>query len=222
MNHYTTTNSPDYLSYPINTGLDGQFSCYCKYLNRILNLMIETVNMPDGKRFLFIRFDVRFPQFGYHVDGGNREIRHLMKMLTQNSDNNGYGFRYAWVWEKEPNNPHHHYHCIALLNYDKVFNYRGFLNMVSHAWNHVLGNADNKGLINFCDKDRGGNPVENGILIQRPSDHVHGAELLAQQQRFQDQFNRCYHWASYLAKVEQKGRENRPPRVRGFGCSQSC
>jgi|GEM_PF-2492259 len=221
MNHYTTTNAPDYLNYPINTGSDGQFSCYSKYLNSILNLMKETVNLPNTNRFLFVRFDVRFPQFGYHVDGGNREICHLMKILTQNSDNNDYGFRYAWAWEKEINNPHHHYHCIALLNYDKVYNYKTFLRAMSCTWDYVLRGTGNKGLINFCDKDKLGNPVENGILIQRPSSHVQGVELVAQQQRFQEQFNSCYHWASYLAKVEQKERGIRPPRVHGFGCSQS-
>jgi len=221
MNHYTKTNAHEYMGHPINTGTDGQFYSYCKYLDIILKLMTEAVKNPNTKRFLFVRFDARFPQFGYHVDGGNREICHLMKMLSQNSDNNGYGLQYAWAWEKKPENPHHHYHCIAILDYEKVFNYKSFLKMVSCTWDHVLGGAGNTGLIDHCDKDKYGNPVKNGILIQRPSTYNLNADFVSQQHRFTAQFNRCYYWASYLAKVAQKEKGVRPPRVRGFGCSQS-
>jgi hypothetical protein len=116
---------------------------------------------------------------------------------------------YLWVREAEyENTPNHHYHCILLLDSNKTHKIHNHLAKAEELWNRALDlpYTARSGLIDYCVKDRYGNPQENGIMLRR------------EDRGFQQEFIRCYHWASYLAKVNTKG--NAGSSVREMGSSQ--
>lgn len=212
MNYTCTTNDSSYNGLPINTGGNNQYSCFGIILQKIRERMNYMVQRHS--RVLFVRFDVRFPT-SMITDGSNNQITRLFKMLMDNSTYKGYGLQDIWVREQS-RGKHQHYHCVALLNGNRVQNYLAFLQKVSHAWNRVL-EVQCDGLIDFCNKDRNGNPVENGIMITRPKQDATGIEKTEQEQAFQKVFEACFYWATYLAKTNQK--DNTPKGTRRFGVS---
>lgn len=213
MNYNSAINDSNFKKLPINNGDSGQYFCFDIILQKLYERMSYMTQRHS--RVLFIRFDVRFPA-NMITDGSNTEITRLFKMLMDNSTYNGYGLQFAWVREQSQEK-HQHYHCIALLNGNKVQSYIAFLHNVSHSWNYVLG-VQCHGLIDFCNTDRNGNPVENGIMIRKPLLKSTGEERAGQELAFNKTFETCFHWASYLAKTNQKA--NTPKGVRRFGVSQ--
>jgi len=221
MSYQSVTNSTLYQGQPINTGDQGQFYCFDIILQKIHERLMHMVGKHS--RVCFIRFDIHFPGIGYTPVGHNHEISRLFKMLKENARARGIDLHFVWVREQEQA-IHPHYHAIALINGAKVQDYRGFLCEVERCWKHVLKTVavdvpiDARGLIDWCDKDRfTGLPIENGIMIQRPLLQSQGLERQQQEQVFQETVNRCFHWASYLAKVNQKS--NTPDGSRRFGVS---
>ncbi len=212
MNYTTTTNASNYHELPINTGINSQHSCFSSILQKLYERMGYMTRKHS--RVLFVRFDVRFPT-SMITDGSNEQITRLFKMLMDSSTYHSYGLHYVWVREQSKEK-HQHYHCVALLNGNKVQNHSAFLQSVSHAWNHVLGVQCN-GLINFCNKHRDGSPAENGVMIRRPKSGSTGAEQAEQERAFNQAFENCFYWSSYLAKTNQKS--NTPKGLRKFGVS---
>lgn len=212
MNYASTTNDNCYNGLPINTGDSGQYFCFGVILQKIYELMTYMVNKHS--RVLFVRFDVRFPA-NMSTDGSNTQITRLFKMFMDSSSYHGYGLQYVWVREQS-REKHQHYHCVALLNGNKVQNYLAFLHSVSRTWNHVLG-VQCDGLIDFCNTNRDGTPAQNGIMITRPKQNATGVERAEQEQAFKETFEACYYWATYLAKTNQK--DNTPKGIRRFGVS---
>jgi hypothetical protein len=79
------------------------------------------------------------------------------------------------------------------------------ISKAEELWNKALGiPPSNHGLINYCTRDRHGDPQENGIMLRRNDPD------------FEAQYERCFHWASYLAKSNTKG--NVPKNIREIGC----
>ena len=213
MNYQTTTNAPDYRSFPINTGINGKYYCFDIMLQKLLDGMRAMTQKHN--KVLFIRFDLRFPQ-DYSIDVSNDKASHLFKILTERFDYRGIELLFGWVREQS-REKHQHYHCILLLDGNKVQNYFPILEEVSRIWGYVL-QCDPAGLVDYCNHDRNGTPVKNGIMIRRPSSKAVGEELARQQQKYNEDFARCFEWASYLAKVHQKA--NTPRGSRRFGFSQ--
>lgn len=221
MSYQSVTNSSMYQGQPINTGSLGQFYCYDIILQKLHERLMYMVGKHS--KVCFVRFDVRFPAHGFESAGHNYEISHLFKMLKENARARGIDLHFVWVREEESAGQAH-YHAIALINGAKVQNYVAFLREVERCWKHVLETTSNgnpintQSLVNWCDKDYyTGLPVENGIMIQRPRLQSQGMERQQQEQAFQETVNRCFHWASYLAKVNQKS--NTPDGSRRFGAS---
>ena len=94
----------------------------------------------------------------------------------------------------------HHYHLILLIDSSQTQQYRHHLERAERIWNQVIGFPEAKGLVNFCEKDKHGNPQKNGIKIRRNDSET---------------FNAVYNWASYLAKINTKG--TAPVGVREWG-----
>jgi len=213
MNYMTTTNKPSFNGFSVNNGIKGQFYNF----NIILQKLYERMTFMTEKysKVLFIRFDLRFPK-DYFPSGKNDEVSSLFKRLKEQSDYYGFGLQFLWVREQS-REKHQHYHCVVLVNGHKARKYYTFLQRVTKAWNEVLG-VEESGLVEFCDKKRNGSTAENGIMISRPTLTATGRIREAQERIFHNTFNHCYHWGSYLAKVNQK--DNTPKRVRRFGVSQ--
>jgi hypothetical protein len=112
---------------------------------------------------------------------------------------------FAADWSKEVN---------PLL---KVQSYRKVLSRFDAIWRGLF-DFKVPGLVWFCDRDREGNSVENGIMIRRPSRYATGGKREEQEDQFRLDKDRCISWGSYLAKQNQK--EFAPRRVRYYGASQ--
>ncbi|MBI9113184.1 inovirus-type Gp2 protein [Maridesulfovibrio ferrireducens] len=209
MRHKQIIRDNKFNSFNINTGKNNEYNCYGDILTVIddrFKLMTSTCS-----KTLFIRFDLRFPE-NYLHEVSNRHVEHLYKMIMDKSRYHDYGVQYVWGREQPSKERHQHYHCIALINGNKCQNYYSFLKGVEKSWNHVLGVQNGEGLVHFCDKE------QNGIIIKKPSKASTGSQRLHQERQFQETLNRCFHWASYLAK--ECPQNIIPHGVRRFGASQ--
>lgn len=214
MTFNSMTNSSLFNSYNINTGTDGKHFCYNQILKKLEDIM--TYMTKRHCRVLFVRFDIRFPQ-EYNPTGGNNEISHLFKILKENSNNKGIDLRFLWVREQS-REKQQHYHCVVLLNGNRVRDYRRFLAVVTKTWGYVIG-CDPSGLVDWCDRGRNDLKTTNGIRIDRPQGNTIQEERALQMQAFNDTFSACFYWGSYLAKENQKA--NTPKGVRRYGASQT-
>lgn len=213
MNNYqVTTNNSVFNGLTINTG-DGNLFCY----TQILQDIFERFNHMTQKhnKVLFIRFDLHFP-VDYHSNGGNDEVSLLFKLFKENLLRHCIDIQYVWVREQNTISEKPHYHGILLLNGNKVQNYFPILEKVSKTWGMVL-RQNAVGCVNYCN-NYNGVPVDNGIMIRRPSSLVVGDELLRQQYEFNQAYQHCFAWASYLAKVNQKS--STPFGIRRFNSSR--
>lgn len=212
MDYQATTNEATYQGLTINTG-NGDFYCF----TQILQDIFERFNYMTQKhnKVLFIRFDLHFP-VGYIHDGGNTEVSLLFKLLKESLLRRGIDTQYVWVREQNFQNEVPHYHAILLLNGNKVQNYFPILAKVTKTWGRILG-QNALGCVNYCNNCNGV-PVDNGIMIRRPSSLAVGDELLRQQQEYTFLYQHCFSWASYLAKINQKSFT--PYGVRRFNSSR--
>ncbi len=213
MNYHSNSNNATFQGFPVNTGNNNQYFNFNIILQKICERM--TYMVQRFCRVLFIRFDLRFPQH-YCLDGGNTEVTRLFKLLKDRSDYHGWNLQFIWVREQS-REKHQHYHCVVLLDGNKIRNYYPFLQTIEQLWANVLG-VTQQGLVHYCNRDRTGLPIDNGIMIRRPRQASIGVDRVTEEQAFQQDFEHCYNWASYLAKVNQKA--NTPKGVRRFGVSQ--
>ena len=205
------TYSDTFRHLPIQADRQRELGCRREILKRLYDIFQHTIKKHN--KVLFIRFDVTFPDDRtYPEDNTLFEgfLANLIKNLKRKTVKRGsLDPYYLWVREAEyENTPNHHYHCILLLDANKTHKIHNHLAKAEELWNRALGlpYTDRSGLIDYCVKDRYGNPQENGIM------------LLREDSDFQYQLIRCYHWASYLAKVNTKG--NVASSVREMGSSQ--
>jgi hypothetical protein len=212
MNYTSVINSNEFNGLPINNGPSGEYYCYDMILHKTHERQMWMTNKHC--RVLFIRFDLRFP-VNYLPKGGNYEISRLFKIMKENAYNREIEVHYVWVREQS-REKHQHYHCVVFINGSLVRDYRSFLGEVERVWGLVLG-CDAKGLVDWCDRDRSGLPVENGIMIERPRQAAVGASFHEQNELYNNNLRRCFEWASYLAKTNQK--DNRPGGIRRFNAS---
>ena len=211
--YYSTTNVSNFEGFPINVGNDGQFLCYDMMLKRVYDLMMGMISRHN--KILFIRFDLRFPN-DYAPEHSNNAVSLLFKTFKEYYNYYGIDVQFAWFREQSKEK-HQHYHCIVLMNGNKVLKYFPVLQYISEVWGRIL-QCDPNGLVDYCEWDRDGNPAQNGIMIRRPSSKALGEDLERQKQQFQKDFGRCFFWASYLCKENQKS--NIPFRKKRYGTSQ--
>lgn len=213
MNYQSITNASEFNGHPINTGSNGEYYCYDMILHKLDERMTWMTNKHC--RVLFVRFDLGLPE-NHMTRGGNAEVSHLFKIMKENARNLGIDIHYVWVREQS-REKHQHYHCAVLLNGSMVRDYRRFLGEITRVWGNILG-CDGKGHVDWCDRSRDGITVENGIMIEGPRQNASGKSFFEQDEHFKASLRRCFEWASYLAKTNQK--DNTPYRVHRFNASQ--
>jgi len=178
-------------------------SCF----EEILTVIKDRIDYMVSKhcRVLFIRFDVRYPACEGSPIGNNsfdRFIADFAKYLRYHKLDCHY------IWCKEFinfNKPH--YHMVMLLDGNKTKSIYNHLAKADELWARSLGlPQETKGLIDYCIKASDGSPQENGLMIERNAPD------------FNIMYDRCYQWASYLAKANTKGCG--PKFAKEFSCSQ--
>lgn len=209
MIHQTVENEGIYRGYPVNTGSNNQYAYYPAVMDKIIDRQ-EWMTQNHSK-VLFVRFDLRFPR-DYQGDGGNTELSHFWKIISERGDYHSIDFQYVWVREQSQEK-HQHYHCLVYLNGNRVQNGFAYLSVIEDAWGTALGVDDPRGLVHFCGTDEG----EYGIMLRRPSRFADDDKHQAQQEVFEQAGADCINRGSYLAKENQK--VSAPKGVRSFGAS---
>jgi hypothetical protein len=158
------------------------------------------------QRHCFVRFDLHLPQ-DHTFSDPQEPLTRFLDSFVKNRRREGHDPRILWCREQDPGarSPHFHFACLFSARHTKF--YMVHLRQAERLWKIALGPYARKGLVNYCNKDRYGNPQENGILL-RVGDPD-----------FERKLRKCIHWASYLAKAAKKG--HAPPDTREWGCSQA-
>jgi hypothetical protein len=193
------TYQPEYKGLSI-LGSDG-YGSHPEILETLLQLFNQAITAHN--KIIFMRFDVRLPQFGVYPQD-NSLIRQFTADFMKYLKRASLDPRYLWAREqKSSERPHWHY-CVLF----KGCEFRDFVKLLKKAeeiWSRKLEFGDLRegaGLIDFCRRDKNGFPQQNGMMIRRGDS---------------DMFNRCFEWGSYLAKVSQKEMNQ---GVRSYGCSR--
>jgi hypothetical protein len=181
-----------------------QYGCHGEILERLMQLFNHvTVDHCD---VVFMRFDVRLPQFGIYPQDNSLIMKFTADFITYLTRKK-LDPHYLWVREqKSSERPHWHF-CV-LWNRKWVQSIYKPLKKAEEIWARKLKFGDLRegaGLIDYCLKDKFGNPQQNGLMIRRNSAD------------FQEMYNRCFQWGSYLAKASQKSMNH---GYRTFGCSR--
>ena len=167
-----------------------------------LDALLEDMNRRHSK-VLFVRFDIRFPQ---HMQAGadNTQFVKFLNSFTTFCRRKKYDPAYLWVREQN-SGINQHYHCLILLDGQKIQHYYAVLCASEKLWGQQL-NTPCQSLVHFCDKDRDGAPQRNGLMIRKDKYAEEGM------------LERCLEWGKYLAKNETKG--NTPSGIRSVGNSR--
>lgn len=158
-------------------------------------------------RVLFFRFDLRIPQEFFPLPPDNEKLSAFLNSFTTYLNRSRIEYQYVWVREQH-SSQHPHYHLIFFLNGNLTVSPHNHLKRAEKLWTNLFNNPDvteNRGLLHRCNRRADGGTQSNHILISRNSD------------RFYDDVERCFRWASYLAKMNTKG--SAPRNVREWDAS---
>ncbi|TWI61442.1 uncharacterized protein DUF3296 [Desulfobotulus alkaliphilus] len=210
MAYLTTTSTADsYHGHPVNNGSTGTLATYPDLLEKTLHLMTHMTNKHN--KVLFVRLDLHFPYASPDLDTtDNYALSAFLKLLKEYYTYHKIELHYIWVREQAALTQHPHYHCVFLLNGNRIQHAYSLLERATTIWHRVVGGS--AGLVHYCTSGT------NGIMIRRPSSLATGDTLAGQQAEYEQTFNHCFEWASYLAKVNQK--QYTPGGVRRFGVSR--
>jgi hypothetical protein len=143
-------------------------------------------------RVYIVRFDIRFPREGYYeVD--NKALSVFMNRFKKELKDQGLSPICGWSREQNPDNPHHHYHCLLLLNGHKTYKSHYHLALAEKLWRATIKYDGFGNLIH----DAG-----DGMIMRNGSGFEYDKAI-------------NLHWVNYLAKVHTKG--NVPKGTRQFG-----
>ena len=182
-----------YKGLPINS--NSKLGCRTDILDKLKQLL--DFYTTKHNKVIFIRFDLHFPA-GYHFQNSGEYFSEFMAWYIKILKRQGFDPYYFWVREQNKSiNPH--YHCILLLNGNLVQKYYYYVKIAEDCWMRTLGFHDAEGLVDYCCQGK------NGIMIRRDD-------------TFQQFYNLCYYWGSYLAKTNQKG--NAPKGAHEWGSSK--
>ena len=134
----------------------------------------------------------------------NSLISLFLDALLADFRRSGCDTKYLWVREQHENS-YVHFHMMLLLNGNVIQNGHAVLAKVAQHWGHTLGEANGKGYVHHCANGYHVSPY-GGIKIRRNDPQI------------EQEFAKCFQWASYLAKCN--GKENTPAHVNRFRHSQ--
>ena len=176
-----------------------------EYRGEILRSLGTLLNFYTQKhsKAMAVRFDVHYPDTFVGVCH-NAYISTCMAYVVKKYKRKGYDPHYMWVIEQNLS-MHPHYHCVLLLNAQKVLGFTHVFETVKKAWARTLG-MPIPGCINHCLSET--DPDYNGKVMRRD------AGQKAYQARQQEVFDQI----SYLAKSYSKltGQDC----IRNFGMSR--
>lgn len=153
---------------------------------------------------LVIRFDVHYPS-GYPYAYSNTDISNCIAYVIKQYKRQGLDPYYMWVREQHKSS-FPHYHCLLLLDGQKVMSYRHVFTIVERAWSNALGGYPVSGCVHHCVDPS--NVDANGKMIRRDMSPENYAI------RCQEVFDQV----SYLAKSYTKATDN--DGMRNFGSSR--
>lgn len=185
---------------------DPPYSYYINYLDRnreLLNRMLER-----HSQVLFFRMDLRFPDRILWYDEKELFFRFLdqyRKLLVSRELDPQYMIRM-----EQATGLYCHFHAVFLLNGNKACHAYYYKREADLLWQKIL-NEPKGGLVDFCNRDRQGEPYPEEIRIVRPpqSSGISVEETAEYQEAFRIM--------SYLAKHVPEDRI--PSRQRKVFCS---
>ena len=179
-----------YNGYPLSESKKNSEGFRVDILQAIESLFVDMVKRHAS--VFFVRFDLRFPaRSPLRHTGDNALVSRFSELFMLHCKRKKYDPRYLWAREYSKRD-NVHYHFILLLNDDYIQNAHVLIkNKATELWQLCLGIEDNLGLVDLCKTHEF--PDYGGIKIRRRDPH------------FQQVFERCYQWASYLAKRYSKG-----------------
>ena len=204
--NYKITFEQKYEGHKILANKDSAFGCNTQILEKSLKLMEDYTERHS--RTLYLRFDVRYPKDNNTHSTTNKEFSGFMDSFNTHLKRKHFDPKYIWCREQS-REKHQHYHVALLLDGSKTRNIHHHIKKAEELWsqkNDLNTSNNNNGLIHDCTKSRKNGEQKNGIMIKRNSPE------------FKEQFDKCFEWNSYLAKVNTKGYS--PKNSKDFSCSQ--
>lgn len=186
-------------------GCPFQLAAHFSYNEDILTHLGSLFSYYTEKhgKVLVVRFDISYPVH-HEVTSIQTDISRCIQKIAQKYKRQGYDPAYMWVREQQ-NSIHPHYHCVLLLNGNRVRSYNHVFQTAESLWGSTIG-ADASGLVHHCTVSKHGTPHENGIMLRRcDSDYAERCQQVQQQ-------------VSYLAKSGGKGEPH--DGMRDFGMSR--
>lgn len=167
-------------------------------LGKLLNFYTE----QHGK-VLAVRFDLHYP-LQNDLTVINQDISRCMAKIVQKYKRQGLDPYYIWAREQE-NSHNPHYHCLILLNGNRVKSYAHVFQTAETLWGNTLG-VPAAGLVHHCTQGKNGISHENGIMLRRCDNN------------YQERCSEVLRQTSYLAKTDGKAGYN--DGLRDFGMSR--
>ena len=199
------TTAPTYHNMPILTNADRGEAIDMSILGRI-ERQFDYAEATKSKN-LFMRLDFHFP-LEMDVPQDNEHFKHFASAFKKNLSRQGLKPQYVAVREQDES-VHQHYHMALFLDGQKTRSCHNHLQTAERLWAHELGiqtdDAGALGLVHHCDKDKDGNPLKNGMMMDPNKDDYETVR------------DRCFQRASYLAKESQK---NTPKGSREYFASR--
>ena len=185
----------------VTTQLKSQYN----YLDNIFDRLIQLLDFYIAKhgKVLVVRFDIRYPQ-SYPSVLSNDHIQTCIKNVRQLYKRIGYDPYYMWTREQKTS-LHPHYHCVLLLNGNKVQSFSHVFEHAERFWANAIGDLTT-GLIDHCMANPWMSGYQNGIMLIRASPNV------------QVTYDSVVVQLSYLAKMADKRDYGDP--WRNFGMSE--
>ena len=192
----TLTDEPGYNGHPILTDKEKGLKCDKKILKNIEDTFEHVLKDHEMDRVFFMRYDIRFPE-ELHVDPkeGNALFRKFQSNFIKNLKRQDLKPHYVAVREQSKEK-HGHYHAMLLLDERETQSITKHIEKADELWANTVGIPGKKGLIDDCTKDRNGKPQKNGLKIKTNSPD------------FNEQYDKAFEWASYLAKKNTKNNNN--------------
>lgn len=187
----------------------GNLGFYVKILD-VIEAQFRYMTSRHGKVF-FVMFGLNYPAGSCSNYPDNNELlSRFLEALKLHCSRKSLDPHYLWVREKSTTGQIH-YHCILLLDGNKIQNAYGILEKATALWTMSLGVEDGRGLVHS-------NFSSNHSAESFYYTPYRGVKIVRADPQFEEVYGRCFQVASYLAKRYSKGEA--PPYVNEFGCSR--
>lgn len=198
---YSTTYSPYFNSYPINTSIEKDLSVYESSLSKIHDKLSSM--LIKHSKIMIVRLDIRYPNdrtVPYSKEHIYNFTYNLKRSLNRENHSSGHFVDAQIIYVEEQNSSESpHYHFAVIVNANAKKSPYSIHMKAEKLWKIAL-NTSKDGLVHFC------NDHPNGLIIERNSLHFH------------EQFSKVFYQLSYLAKTRSK--ENRPKGSWLIKCSR--